>query len=100
MGEGLPPFEPPPFFIIANNRTYDFLETVAAMGPTLAFVPIVSAIEHMAIAKAFGTRKILSGLSPWSAVRKIALGAKFSGKTGKRESFSNRKLFLGVYINF
>ncbi|XP_034184869.2 sodium-independent sulfate anion transporter [Osmia lignaria lignaria] len=59
MGEGLPPFGPPPFIIAANNRTYDLLETVVAMGPTLAFVPIVSAIEHMAIAKAFAKGKSL-----------------------------------------
>lgn len=54
MGNGLPPFGPPPFSITANNRTYDFLETTAAMGTTLFSVPIVSTIEHMAIAKAFG----------------------------------------------
>ncbi|XP_017764524.1 PREDICTED: sodium-independent sulfate anion transporter-like [Eufriesea mexicana] len=53
MGNGLPPFGPPPFSITANNRTYNFLETTAAMGTTLFSVPIVSTIEHMAIAKAF-----------------------------------------------
>lgn len=59
MGEGLPPFGPPPFSIAANNQTYNFLQTTAAMGTTLFSLPIVSTIEHMAIAKAFGTlRKI------------------------------------------
>nr|XP_012135832.1 PREDICTED: sodium-independent sulfate anion transporter-like isoform X6 [Megachile rotundata] len=59
LGEGLPPFGPPPFSIIANNRTYDFIETTTAMGTTLFFVPVVSAIEHMAIAKAFAMGKSL-----------------------------------------
>ncbi|XP_076378212.1 sodium-independent sulfate anion transporter isoform X3 [Megalopta genalis] len=59
MGEGLPPFAPPPFSITANNRTYDFLETASAMGTTLFTLPIVSTIEHMAIAKAFAMGKSL-----------------------------------------
>lgn len=54
MGNGLPPISPPHFSISDGNRTYDFLETTAAMGTTLFSVPIVSTIEHMAIAKAFG----------------------------------------------
>ncbi|XP_043262811.1 sodium-independent sulfate anion transporter-like [Colletes gigas] len=59
MGEGLPPFGPPPFSITANNRTYDFLETISSMGTTLFSVPVVSTIEHMAIAKAFAMGKTL-----------------------------------------
>ncbi|XP_076652145.1 sodium-independent sulfate anion transporter [Halictus rubicundus] len=59
MGEGLPPFAPPPFAITANNRTYDFLETASAMGTTLFTLPVVSTIEHMAIAKAFAMGKSL-----------------------------------------
>lgn len=59
MGEGLPPFAPPPFSLTANNRTYNFLETAAVMGTTLFSVPIVSTIEHMAIAKVFAMGKSL-----------------------------------------
>lgn len=54
MGNGLPQIGLPHFSISDGNRTYDFLETTAAMGTTLFSVPIVSTIEHMAIAKAFG----------------------------------------------
>ncbi|KAK9303313.1 hypothetical protein QLX08_005058 [Tetragonisca angustula] len=61
MGNGLPPFGPPSFSITANNRTYDFLEATAAMGTTLLSIPIVSTIEHMAIAKAFAKGKSLDG---------------------------------------
>ncbi|KAF3425549.1 hypothetical protein E2986_04170 [Frieseomelitta varia] len=60
MGNGLPPFGPPSFSITANNRTYDFLEATAAMGTTLFSIPIVSTIEHMAIAKAFGIYELLA----------------------------------------
>ncbi|XP_076230705.1 sodium-independent sulfate anion transporter isoform X2 [Nomia melanderi] len=59
MGEGLPPFAPPPFTISANNRTYNFLETVSSMGTTIFTLPVVSTIEHMAIAKAFAMGKSL-----------------------------------------
>ena len=59
MGEGLPPIGPPPFSIAANNRTYNFLQTTAVMGTTLFSLPIVSTIEHMAIAKAFAMGKSL-----------------------------------------
>lgn len=59
MGEGLPPFAPPPFSIVANNRTYDFVETLSVIGTTLFTVPVVSTIEHMAIAKAFAMGKSL-----------------------------------------
>ncbi|CAL7942782.1 unnamed protein product [Xylocopa violacea] len=59
IGNGLPSFGLPPFSTTANNRTYNFLETVTAMGTTLFSVPIVSTIQHMAIAKAFTMGKSL-----------------------------------------
>lgn len=59
MGQGLPPFAPPPFSTTFQNRTYDFLEMTTAMGTTLFTIPIVSTIEHIAIAKAFGKGKSL-----------------------------------------
>ncbi|XP_012230945.1 sodium-independent sulfate anion transporter-like [Linepithema humile] len=59
MGQGLPPFAPPPFSTTFNNRTYDFLEMTTAMGTTLFTIPIVSTIEHIAIAKAFAKGKSL-----------------------------------------
>jgi len=54
MGGGLPPFTPPPFSTTFENITYNFFEMTTAMGTTLFTMPIVSTIEHMAIAKAFG----------------------------------------------
>ncbi|XP_017787416.1 PREDICTED: sodium-independent sulfate anion transporter-like [Habropoda laboriosa] len=59
MGNGLPSFGPPPFTITANNNTYNFTSIVTAMGTTLISVPVVSTIEHMAIAKAFAMGKSL-----------------------------------------
>jgi len=54
MSQGLPPFAPPPFSTSLGNRTYSFLDMAIAMDTRLFTIPVVSAIEHIAIAKAFG----------------------------------------------
>ncbi|KAL6261210.1 hypothetical protein P5V15_008735 [Pogonomyrmex californicus] len=59
MGQGLPPFALPPFSTTFKNETYNFLEMTTAMGTTLVTIPIVSIIEHIAIAKAFAKGKSL-----------------------------------------
>ncbi|XP_011633704.1 sodium-independent sulfate anion transporter-like isoform X1 [Pogonomyrmex barbatus] len=59
MGQGLPPFALPPFSTIFKNETYNFVEMTTAMGTTLVTIPIVSIIEHIAIAKAFAKGKSL-----------------------------------------
>ncbi|XP_077278006.1 sodium-independent sulfate anion transporter isoform X2 [Temnothorax americanus] len=59
MGQGLPPIAPPPFSTTFQNQTYNFLEMTTAMGTTLFTIPIVSTIEHIAIAKAFAKGKSL-----------------------------------------
>ncbi|XP_012285866.1 sodium-independent sulfate anion transporter isoform X2 [Orussus abietinus] len=59
LGEGLPPLSLPPFSTTFKNQTYDFLEMTSAMGPTLITMPIISTIEHIAIAKAFAMGKSL-----------------------------------------
>ncbi|XP_029178689.1 sodium-independent sulfate anion transporter-like [Nylanderia fulva] len=59
IGQGLPPFASPPFSTTFQNRTYNFLEMTTAMGTTLFTIPILSTIEHIAIAKAFAKGKSL-----------------------------------------
>ncbi|XP_036149375.1 sodium-independent sulfate anion transporter-like isoform X2 [Monomorium pharaonis] len=59
MGQGLPPIAPPPFSTTFRNQTYNFLDMTSAMGTTLFTIPIVSTIEHIAIAKAFAKGKSL-----------------------------------------
>ncbi|XP_015188837.1 PREDICTED: sodium-independent sulfate anion transporter-like [Polistes dominula] len=59
MGQGLPPFQPPPFSTTYQNKTYDFIEMTTIMGSTIISIPIVSTIEHMAIAKAFAKGRSL-----------------------------------------
>lgn len=89
MDQGLPPFAPPPFSTTFQNRTYDFLELTTAMGTTLFTIPIVSTIEHIAIAKAFGNYNFVIITSPllfyWS------YGEKASVK------LEQKKTFLYVY---
>ncbi|XP_043268446.1 sodium-independent sulfate anion transporter-like isoform X2 [Venturia canescens] len=59
MGQGLPPLAPPPFSTTFNNVTYQFFDMTKAMGTTLVTMPIISTIEHIAIAKAFAMGKSL-----------------------------------------
>ncbi|XP_034935647.1 sodium-independent sulfate anion transporter-like isoform X4 [Chelonus insularis] len=59
MDAGLPPLSLPPFSTNFNNNTYHFLEMTKNMGSTLFTIPIISTIEHIAIAKAFAMGKTL-----------------------------------------
>ncbi|KAG6803091.1 sodium-independent sulfate anion transporter isoform X1 [Apis mellifera caucasica] len=77
MGNGLPQIGLPHFSISDGNRTYDFLETTAAMGTTLFSVPIVSTIEHMAIAKAFAMGKSLDATQEMFALGLCNMFASF-----------------------
>ncbi|XP_066584425.1 sodium-independent sulfate anion transporter-like isoform X2 [Prorops nasuta] len=61
LGQGLPPFGPPPFSTNFHNHTYNFVDMTKAMGTTLFSIPIVSTIEHIAIAKAFAKGRTLDG---------------------------------------
>ncbi|XP_033319882.1 sodium-independent sulfate anion transporter-like isoform X1 [Bombus bifarius] len=70
MGHGLPPFGLPKFNAITN----DFLTTAGAMGMSLVTVPIVSTIEHMAIAKAFAKGKSLDGTQEMLALGLCNIG--------------------------
>ncbi|XP_046987854.1 sodium-independent sulfate anion transporter-like isoform X1 [Schistocerca americana] len=57
IGQGLPPFELPPFSTNFNNNTYNFSQMTEALGPTIATLPVVSILETVAIAKAFSKGK-------------------------------------------
>ncbi|KAG7212725.1 hypothetical protein KM043_012992 [Ampulex compressa] len=59
LGQGVPPFSPPPFTTTFQNRTYNLMEMTTSMGTTLFSIPVVSTIEHIAIAKAFAKGKSL-----------------------------------------
>lgn len=70
MGQGLPPLTPPPFSTTFENRTYTFLDMATAMETRLFTIPVVSTIEHIAIAKAFAKGKFLDATQEM-----VALGA-------------------------
>lgn len=53
VGEGLPPFKPPPFEITNNGTYYSFGKIIETFGSSLAFVPLVAILESVAIGKAF-----------------------------------------------
>jgi len=62
---GLPAFQPPPFFILANstqNGTYPeetigFGEMAGKLGSAIIIIPIIAILESVAIAKAFAAGK-------------------------------------------
>lgn len=57
---GFPPFGPPPFSTSVNGTTYYFGDMAADYGVSIAFIPLVSILEAISIAKAFSTSKILT----------------------------------------
>ncbi|XP_046420105.1 sodium-independent sulfate anion transporter-like [Neodiprion fabricii] len=59
MGQGLPPLSWPPFSTEFGNETLTFVDMVTGMGTTVVTMPIISTIEHIAIAKAFSMGKSL-----------------------------------------
>ncbi|XP_043263636.1 sodium-independent sulfate anion transporter-like [Colletes gigas] len=55
--EGLPPFGPPPFSIVTQNYTYNFVELVSELGSTTISIPLIAILESIAISKAFAKGK-------------------------------------------
>lgn len=51
---GLPNFGPPPFSTVVNNKTINFEEMLTVFGPEGLVMPLVTILESIAIAKAFG----------------------------------------------
>lgn len=51
--QGLPPFKIPSFNIMYNGTYYGFDDILETYGASLASVPIIAVVEHIAIAKAF-----------------------------------------------
>lgn len=54
---GLPDFKPPPFSTVVGNSTIAFPEMVKNLGASIVLIPLVSILEHMAIAKVFAQGK-------------------------------------------
>lgn len=50
---GFPPFQPPPFSIDFNGTHYTFDDITQDYGVSIAFIPLVSILEAISIAKAF-----------------------------------------------
>lgn len=65
---GLPSFGPPPFSIVADGKSYDFLELIGELGGSLASIPLIAMLESVAIAKAFAKGKTLDATQEMLAV--------------------------------
>lgn len=51
---GFPPLQLPPFSTIINNQTYSFGEMFSELGSSTIAIPLISILESVAVAKAFG----------------------------------------------
>lgn len=87
---GMPPFQPPPFSTIAHNRTVSFQEMTQEMGTSIISIPLISILETIAIAKAFG--KLLPALSIICGYCLAA--AQWFRTPQKAAKISNSSLFL------
>lgn len=59
VASGLPEFSLPPFYTQLGNQSYNFGEMVEALGTSIVLVPIIAVLGNVAIAKAFGNKKVL-----------------------------------------
>uniref|UniRef100_T1IX47 STAS domain-containing protein n=1 Tax=Strigamia maritima TaxID=126957 RepID=T1IX47_STRMM len=50
---GLPVFHLPPFSIVQNNVTHDFIDMCKDLGPGIFLVPVLSILQHLVVAKVF-----------------------------------------------
>lgn len=50
---GFPPFEVPKFNTVINGTEYGFGDIVEGYGASLVFIPLISVLEAISIAKAF-----------------------------------------------
>lgn len=54
VATGLPDIKVPPFEIMVNNATLNFSEIITHLGSSVIALPLISILESIAVAKAFG----------------------------------------------
>ncbi|XP_031353795.1 sodium-independent sulfate anion transporter-like [Photinus pyralis] len=57
IDNGLPTIQLPPFSTVFNNQTYSFVDMIKQYESTIAFMPLIAILEHVAIAKSFAKGK-------------------------------------------
>lgn len=60
---GFPQISPPPFVVEKDNKTIHFSEMVSEIKTGIVFIPLLSIISNVGIAKSFGKAIIFAFLS-------------------------------------
>ncbi|KAK5640780.1 hypothetical protein RI129_009327 [Pyrocoelia pectoralis] len=77
IGKGLPTIQFPPFSTEFNNKTYTFGDMIKQYESSVAFVPLIAILEHVAIAKAFAKGKTVDATQEMIALGLCNLSGSF-----------------------
>lgn len=77
IGNGLPPFRPPPFSTTVGNETLTFTDMLQVLGPRSIILPLVSILESVAIAKAFAGSKPVDATQEMIAIGLCNIAGSF-----------------------
>ncbi|KAF5284362.1 hypothetical protein FQR65_LT13579 [Abscondita terminalis] len=77
IGKGLPTIQLPPFSTEYNNQTYTFIDMVKQYESSIAFVPLIAILEHIAISKAFSKGKTIDATQEMIALGLCNLAGSF-----------------------
>lgn len=77
IGKGLPSLQLPPFSTEYNNHTYTFIDMVKQYESSIAFVPLIAILEHIAISKAFAKGKTIDATQEMIALGLCNLAGSF-----------------------
>lgn len=88
IAQGFPPFGPPPFSTVFNDKPYAFGDMVRALGLSLVTIPLVSILESVAIAKAFSKGKVIDATQEMIALGLCNIIASFASSIPITGSFT------------
>lgn len=77
IGKGLPTIQLPPFSTVFNNQTYSFVDMIKQYESSIAFVPLIAILEHVAIAKSFAKGKTIDATQEMIALGLCNLSGSF-----------------------
>uniref|UniRef100_T1IX46 SLC26A/SulP transporter domain-containing protein n=1 Tax=Strigamia maritima TaxID=126957 RepID=T1IX46_STRMM len=89
---GLPPFQFPQFSLQRGNETINFLQILAELESSLALIPLLAILEHIAIAKVFAQGKTLDATQELLALGLSNILGSFVSSFPSTGSFSRTAL--------
>ncbi|XP_025833562.1 sodium-independent sulfate anion transporter isoform X2 [Agrilus planipennis] len=74
---GLPGFSVPNFGTTYNNETFSFIQMISNYDSSIVFIPMISILEHISIAKAFAQGKTIDGTQEMLALGMCNIASSF-----------------------